>query len=107
MNWYFDKQGEAAGPLDRQGLRDAADAGLIREATLVWCAGMEKWRTVGELRPAWWGAPDEPAPRQPVIVGEEAAERKLTAPLAPVREAGPGAGGGFLKRLFGFGKKRA
>ncbi|HCN30278.1 MAG TPA: hypothetical protein DIT64_16355 [Verrucomicrobiales bacterium] len=107
MNWYYDNQGEAAGPLDLPGLRAERDAGRIRADTLVWCPGAQEWQAVGLLQPSWWTQAEEKEPLQPAIPAGDTAARKLPAPHAPVSSGHESARGGFLKRLFSFGKKRA
>lgn len=100
MNWYFDAQGVASGPMDEEALRVEVSAGRIQASTLVWRTGMERWLSVEALRPEWWV---KPSPESASVQASLAAARASTAqvPVAAPQE------GGFLKKIFGFGKKRA
>ena len=129
MNWYIDNAGAAEGPHD-----DAAMTRLAREKhldseSLVWHAGLESWQSVAALSPEWWGAAlpahaPEPVPApnsrsktsEKVPAGVPAADlpaepaqpkRRLTAPKAPTSDdSAKQESGGFLKKIFGFGKKK-
>ena len=108
MNWYINNAGAAEGPND-----DAAMAALVREKklaldSLVWHAGLDAWQTVAQLSPSWWvGKPAVAVSQQPAKAKADASGRHLAGPKAPTSEATEDkGGGGFLKRLFGFGKKK-
>lgn len=121
MNWYINNAGAAEGPLDDQAMGELARAKKLVSDSLVWHAGLEAWHTVAALAPSWWNAAlptpaNRPAPveeKKKTASGtitpktESATARRLAVPNAPTTEAAtPKEGGGFLKRLFGFGKKK-
>lgn len=120
MNWYINNAGAAEGPLDDQAMGELARKHKLASDSLVWHAGLEAWHTVATLAPSWWSTAlptpaNRPAPVEEkkksaptsTIQKTEAAARRLSGPNAPSAEAAtPKEGGGFLKRLFGFGKKK-
>jgi hypothetical protein len=122
MNWYLNNAGTAEGPHDDAAMTEMARGQKIASDSLVWHAGLEAWGSVAALSPAWWGAAlPQPAvePRskkvviqqQPLITPSEeskpAAKRRLAAPIAPSEDTeAKTEGGGLLKKLFGFGKKK-
>ncbi len=88
-------------------------AELVRENkltpdSLVWHAGLDAWQTVAELSPPWMGGKVVPVvEKKAVVEKQDSAMRRLAGPKAPTAEdADKKEGGGFLKRLFGFGKKK-
>lgn len=108
MNWYINNAGAAEGPKD-----DAAMAELVREKklsldSLVWHAGLDAWQTVAQISPAWLGVKAAPVVEKKAVAGKkDSGVRRLAEPKAPTAEAEEKKeGGGFLKRLFGFGKKK-
>jgi hypothetical protein len=107
MNWYINNAGAAEGPKD-----DAAMAELVREKklsldSLVWHAGLEAWQTVAQLSPSWLGGKAAPVVEKKTVEDkEDSGVRRLAGPKAPTGEASEEKSGGFLKRLFGFGKKK-
>lgn len=107
MNWYINNAGAAEGPKD-----DAAMAELVREKklsldSLVWHAGLEAWQTVAQLSPSWLGGKAAPvAEKKSSQDKKDSGVRRLAGPKAPTAEASEEKSGGFLKRLFGFGKKK-
>jgi len=108
MNWYINNAGAAEGPLDEQAMTELVRAKKLAMDSLVWHAGLEAWQTVAQLSPAWWGG--KPAPvleKQAVVDKKDSGIRRLAGPQAPSGDAAePKESGGFLKRLFGFGKKK-
>lgn len=118
MNWYINNAGAAEGPMDDHAMGELARARKLASDSLVWHAGLEAWQTVAALAPSWWGSAlptpaDRPAaveqkkPAPAKAKAEGATARRLAAPSAPSAEATTAKeGGGFLKRLFGFGKKK-
>jgi hypothetical protein len=108
MNWYINNAGAAEGPKD-----DAAMAELVRENklsldALVWHAGLDAWQTVAQLSPTWLGGKAAVAEKKAAAGKKDSGVRRLAEPKAPTAEATEEkAGGGFLKRLFGFGKKKS
>ena len=44
MDWYYEKWGTAAGPVDEKTLDDYAKTGRLTGKTLVWNATMEGWK---------------------------------------------------------------
>lgn len=121
MNWYINNAGAAEGPLDDQAMGELARAKKLASDSLVWHAGLEAWHTVATLAPSWWSAAlptpaNRPAPVEEkkksgstnaAATSETATSRRLAVPNAPTSDAAPPKeGGGFLKRLFGFGKNK-
>lgn len=107
MNWYINNAGAAEGPKD-----DAAMAELVREKklsldSLVWHAGLDAWQTVAQISPAWLGVKAAPVVEKKAADKKDSGVRRLAEPKAPTAETEEKKeGGGFLKRLFGFGKKK-
>lgn len=116
MNWYYDNAGAAEGPMDDQAMTELVRAKKLASDSLVWHAGLEAWQTVAALAPAWWAASlptpagrpaADAAARKPGNEASDAGGRRLAGPNAPNTTATePKAAGGFLRRLFGFGKKK-
>ena len=116
MNWYYNNAGAAEGPLDDQAMTELVRAKKLVSDSLVWHAGLEAWQTVAALVPSWWTASlPTPAVRPVPVEAKKSAKeqsdsggRHLAGPNAPTKEATETKeGGGFLKRLFGFGKKKS
>jgi hypothetical protein len=119
MNWYLNNAGAAEGPYDESVMTEMARGQKIASDSLVWHAGLEAWDSVAALSPAWWGAalPEpvvEAKPKKKTDAAKTAEDatgaapkRRLAAPMAPSEDAGAKKeGGGLLKKLFGFGKKK-
>ena len=115
MNWYINNAGTAEGPMDENAMAELARSKKLVSDSLVWHAGLEAWQTVAALAPAWWsatlptptGRPAAAVEKKPAKVKEDASARRLSGPKAPTSETTEEKdGGGFLKRLFGFGKKK-
>jgi len=129
MNWYIDNAGAAEGPYDAAAMTRMAREQRLDSDSLVWHADLEEWQSVAALAPDWWGAalpthaPEAaPAPNSRSKTAEKApaavpasdlpaepaqAKRRLTAPKAPTGDDEPEKeSGGFLKKIFGFGKKK-
>jgi hypothetical protein len=115
MNWYINNAGAAEGPMDENAMAELARGKKLASDSLVWHAGLEAWQTVAALAPAWWektlptpaGRPVPAAEKKPVKAKDDASARRLSGPKAPTSEAAEAKeGGGFLKRLFSFGKKK-
>jgi hypothetical protein len=107
MNWYINNAGAAEGPKD-----DAAMAELVREKklsmdSLIWHAGLDAWQTVAQLSPSWLGGKAKPVvEKKEAVEKKESGVRRLAGPKAPTAETSEEKPGGFLKRLFGLGKKK-
>lgn len=86
--------------MDETALRAEVSAGRIQASTLVWRTGMERWQSVDMLKPDWW-ALHSPAPLPAKTTQPTTRALTSNAQAAEPRE------GGFLKKIFGFGKKRA
>jgi hypothetical protein len=108
MNWYYNNAGAAEGPMDDQAMTELVRAKKLSSDSLIWHA-------VAVLAPAWWAASlPTPAGRAAPVAAKKPAEeksdsgaRRLAGPNAPNTEAAETkSSGGFLKRLFGFGKKK-
>jgi len=115
MNWYYNNAGAAEGPMDDQAMTELVRAKKLVSDSLVWHAGLEAWQTVAVLAPSWWaaalptpaGRPAPVAAKKPAKEMADSGARRLAGPNAPTTEAAETkSGGGFLKRLFGFGKKK-
>lgn len=115
MNWYYNNAGTAEGPLDESGMTELARANKLASDSLVWHSGLESWQPVAVISPSWWAASlptpaDRPSPvaeKKPVKAKAATSARRLSGPNAPTIEAAESKeSGGFLKRLFGFGKKK-
>lgn len=122
MNWYLNNAGAAEGPFDESVMTEMARGQKIASDSLVWHAGLEAWASVAVLSPSWWGtALPEPVveakPKKKVVMAQQplnateepkpAAKRRLSAPVAPSEDAeAKNKGGGLLKKLFGFGRKK-
>lgn len=115
MNWYYNNAGAAEGPMDDQAMTELVRAKKLASDSLVWHAGLEAWQTVAVLAPEWWaaslptpaGRPAAVEAKKPAKEKPDSSARRLAGPNAPNTEAAETkASGGFLKRLFGFGKKK-
>lgn len=115
MNWYYNNAGAAEGPMDDPAMTELVRSKKLASDSLVWHSGLEAWQTVAVLAPAWWEAslptqPGRPAPaaaKQSVEENSDSGVRRLSGPNAPnIETAETKSGGGFLRRLFGFGKKK-
>lgn len=116
MNWYINNAGAAEGPMDDHAMGELARAHKLASDSLVWHTGLDAWQSVAALAPSWWGATlptpaGRPAPMEekkaPPMAKPETNARRLATPNAPTAEAATAKeGGGLLKRLFGFGKKK-
>ena len=106
MNWYFEKAGSSQGPITEEALATLVRAKEVMGDGLVWHVGLEDWKPVRELRPAWL---------QPVVVAQPTATPSAAKPT-PTIKTQPAAAvvaaitaespkkPGLLTRLFGFGK---
>ena len=101
--------------MDDQAMTELVRAKKLASDSLVWHAGLEAWQSVAVLAPSWWesslptpaGRPVPVAAKKPAKENADAGARRLAGPNAPNTEAAETKeGGGFLKRLFGFGKKK-
>lgn len=121
MNWYYEKEGVSQGPVAEAELAERVFHRELKGDSLIWNSELDSWTSVAELRPNWLetlAAQEEvPEPRPAT-----APLRPITVPLreAPVKGAAPApsrlkpqapVGGeeekaGFLRRLFGGGKKK-
>jgi len=48
-DWYYAHDGEQAGPVDEDGLREAMAQGTLSESTLVWRTGMSDWTAASDV----------------------------------------------------------
>jgi hypothetical protein len=110
MNWYFEKDGVSQGPLSEENLAAKVRNQDVPVGGLIWHTGLEEWKSVAELRPAWLQtvpaapAPAAPAPASPAPASPAPVlETKATA-VGPADKAVKPVKVGFLKRLFGFGR---
>ena len=49
MNWFYSNNGQQAGPISEEELRNLLDTGIISDATLVWTEGMPNWKPAAEV----------------------------------------------------------
>lgn len=108
MNWYINNAGAAEGPMDDPAMAELVRAKKLDLDSLVWHAGLDAWQPVAQLSPSWWTGKSAPAAeKKPAKEKADASARRLSGPKAPTSDAAEAkAGGGFLKRLFAFGKKK-
>ena len=50
MDWHFEQNGKAMGPVSDSQLEDLVRSGTVSDVTLVWHEGMDKWQTYGAVR---------------------------------------------------------
>ncbi len=113
MHWYFNNAGAAEGPHDDDAMMAMAREKKIASDSLVWHPGLESWQAVAALSPSWWGdqlpkpTAKTAATTKKKAIETETAARRLGGPLAPTTEVTEKPeGGGLLKRLFGFARKK-
>ncbi len=68
MDWYYGEAGKQIGPIDEASFDALVGAGIIRDETLVWRAGLPAWQKYQTIRPA------PPLP-PPLIAADGAAVR--------------------------------
>jgi len=108
MKWFYDNAGVADGPHDDAVMAARVKGGVVGGRTLVWCADMAAWQETAALNPGWWqpSLPMPSAKSAPIIVARpQSATHRTPVPKAPSDTPPTAPAGGFLKRLFGFGKK--
>jgi hypothetical protein len=124
MNWYYEDNGIAQGPVPESELESRVRGQKLSAEALIWAAGSAEWRSVKDLRPVWLEVPKvtaQPAsPRAkdtPLVKRGTASDAKTSsapepgmklkakATEAPAPEV-PAEKPGLLKRLFGLGKKK-
>ena len=49
MQWYYEKDGQSAGPVSDNDFRALVFRGQVTRQTLVWRQGLEKWTAYGRL----------------------------------------------------------
>lgn len=57
MAWYYADKGQRKGPVEEPELDDLVRAGVVRNETLVWQAGMAEWRPHSAVRGTITAAP--------------------------------------------------
>lgn len=86
MNWYYNLNGEAVGPVDEKGVKEHIADGTLGGETLIWNPEMETWRTLNDIQPDWLTiTPDE--------LGSLRKEKAAAGSASPRRA--------FWKRLLG------
>jgi hypothetical protein len=48
-SWYYEEDGQTAGPVSQRSLLALADSGLVLPATFVWREGMDDWQQLAEV----------------------------------------------------------
>ena len=112
MNWYYNSDGNAQGPLDEEAMAARLREGDVTSDTLIWQRALSQWQSIRQLSPAWAQQPPAPtngsksapvSPETPSVsrsrVGSTPARSTLT-PKAPSEDSNAPAKTGFLKRLF-------
>ena len=96
--WWYEKNGQPAGPVPLSTLQQLAAAGDLKPSTLIWTAGMAAWaraETVAALSfvsppPLLPAEPQQPLDATPPREPEPAGGRPLeTTPVAPPSASGP------------------
>jgi hypothetical protein len=114
MNWYYEDNGVAQGPLPEGELESKVRAKALTAEALIWHVGAAQWQAVRDFRPKWLEEPKPKAAPAVAAAVEPAPERKAAAAKIPkpltVAAAEPPAAApvekqGLFKRLFGMGKK--
>jgi hypothetical protein len=118
MNWYYEQDGQAQGPLAEDNLRQKVERRELPPTTLVWRVDLEAWQPIKDVQPTWipessavppLETTPEPATR-PItkdllsVKGTSPTPSRLKPSASAAKEAEPAEkkkGGGFLKRLFG------
>ena len=117
MNWYYNKEGLAQGPLEEAAMSALFRDGDLTETSLIWQPGMSQWQSIRQLGPAWSRAAVErsaPAPAPSTLPPNARAKSPATGkkveaesprtplrPLAPTEDAESAPKPSLLKRLFG------
>lgn len=70
MNWHYVENGQQAGPVTEEQLRQLFQSGRINADTLVWREGMADWAPYHQASPQ----PSPPPPIQPPATGAETAQ---------------------------------
>jgi uncharacterized RDD family membrane protein YckC len=52
MDWFYAESGRQVGPIDETSFQALVTAGLVRDDTLVWRAGMANWLPYQSVRPS-------------------------------------------------------
>jgi uncharacterized RDD family membrane protein YckC len=52
MDWFYAESGKQIGPIDDVSFQGLVTAGVVRDETLVWRAGMANWQPYQTIRPA-------------------------------------------------------
>ena len=61
MEWYYAEAGKQIGPIDQTSFESSVAAGVIRDDTLVWRAGMQSWQPYQAVKVAAPAAPADGA----------------------------------------------
>jgi uncharacterized RDD family membrane protein YckC len=80
MNWFYEKDGQPAGPVNDDEFARLVGAGAIQARTLVWRSGFADWKAYADLHPA----PVALAPQPPALP----APATLSRPSAPLPDEG-------------------
>jgi uncharacterized RDD family membrane protein YckC len=62
MNWFYEKDGQPAGPVDDAEFARLMVAGTIHAETLVWRSGLAEWKACAELHPTAAKVAPQPPP---------------------------------------------
>ncbi len=100
-SWFYVKDGERQGPLNRAQLDTLVAEGVVGSATLVWRVGLSEWKAAGTI-PELGLPPPPPAPALPPPLpdGEEVlGEQDDEAAAEPVPTWRAGRSGSFYDRV--------
>lgn len=76
--WYYTKDGQRAGPVSDEQLRELVTAGKVQAADLVWKTGMPQWVQASQFFPP--PAPAQPDPNAPPPIPNAPSQKGLTLP---------------------------
>lgn len=105
MNWYFEREGVSAGPVEESDLILMIRRREVPRDSMIWHPGLDEWQPIAELKPEWLVVPginsgngtiakEEPPPapkppaapaRAPASDAPERAESDEGEPPAPPR----------------------
>lgn len=96
MNWYYAIEGSAHGPVTERSLAELARLGTVGAGTLIWHPELGEWASVSKLRPEILRTikfdREQPVAKPDAGPEPTAGRRERRSP-------------GFLRRIFGTGRK--
>ena len=61
MDWFYADAGKQIGPIDEASFQGLVAAGIVRNETLVWHAGMANWQSYQTIHPVAQTIPPPPS----------------------------------------------